>query len=62
MATNSPDQAYLQMAFNRCQLRKRFASLDEALKHPAINLCLRRVATNLAKPNKPSHLRGAIND
>lgn len=63
MATDSPDTSYLQMAFNRCYLRKQFASLDEALKHPALNLCLRRVASNLAKPTKqPRHLKGALND
>lgn len=63
MATSSPDRGYLQMAFNRCLLRKHFNSLDDALKSPALALCLRRVASNLAKPTKqPSHMRGAIND
>ena len=60
MATTSTEKGYLQLAFNRCQLRKQFASLDEALKHPALSICLHRVAINLAKPAKQtSHLRGA---
>lgn len=63
MATQSPSKGYLQLAFNRCQLRKQFASLDEALKHPALSLALHRVASNLAKPVKqPRHLKGALND
>lgn len=63
MATQTPSKGYLQLAFNRCQLRKQFASLDEALQHPALSLCLHRVASNLAKPVKqPRHLKGALND
>jgi hypothetical protein len=63
MVTNSPDQSYLQMAFNRCQLRKHFDSLADALNNPAISLCLHRVASNLAKPaRQPHHMRGALND
>lgn len=63
MATKSPDQGYLQLAFNRCQLRKQYPSLADALKHPAISIALHRVASNLAKPVKqPRHLKGALND
>lgn len=63
MATQSPSKGYLQLAFNRCELRKQFASLDEALQHPALSLALHRVANNLAKPVKqPRHLKGALND
>lgn len=63
MATQSPSKGYLQLAFNRCQLRKQFASLDDALQHPALSLALHRVASNLAKPVKqPRHLKGALND
>lgn len=63
MKTDSPSKGYLQLAFNRCQLRKQFASLDEALKYPALSIALHRVAINLAKPTKqPRYLRGALND
>lgn len=63
MATTSQDSGYLQLAFNRCFLRKQFATLEDALKQPAIRTALLRVASNLAKPTKqPSHLRGALND
>jgi hypothetical protein len=63
METNSPDQGYLQLAFNICQLRKQFHDLDAALNNPAISIALRRVASNLAKPTKqPRHLKGALND
>lgn len=63
MASNQTDKGYLQLAFNRCQLRKQFADLETALQYPAICTALHRVAINLAKPdNRPSHLRGAVND
>ncbi|HSH86862.1 MAG TPA: hypothetical protein VK958_06385 [Methylophilus sp.] len=63
MASKQTDKGYLQLAFNRCCLRKQFPDLDAALKSPAICTALRRVAENLAKPdNKPSHLRGAVKD
>lgn len=57
-----PTQDDLKRAFNRTLLGRLGYTFDTAMGTPAIKLSLTRVAQAIARPAKPSHMRGALND
>lgn len=58
----APTNEYLQYAFNRTGLSRHGYTFESAMQTPAIKLSLTRVAQALARPAKPCHMRGALND